>query len=93
VTTTPHRLIVDIATGYDLLVVGADKWAQVNDPSWYDGSESARDSALRALPPVLVVPRQGIEVPRHVDVLRLDPMFDPVSSTAVRDGRDDWLWR
>src|SRR5688572_21740270 len=34
-TTTEHQLITDIARGYDVVVMGADKWAQVNDPAWY----------------------------------------------------------
>ena len=93
VLATGHRLIVDIAQGYDVVVVGADKWAQVNDPAWYEGSVDERDAALSALPRVLVVPRQGIEVVGDVEVLDLDPQFHAVSSTAVRNGRDDWRWR
>ena len=31
---TQHQLIADIATGYDVVVMGADKWAQVNDVAW-----------------------------------------------------------
>src|SRR5215218_1782883 len=43
VAVTEHRLLVDIAQGYDVLIMGADKWAQVNDPRYYDGSLPARD--------------------------------------------------
>ena len=45
---TDAQLITDIAAGYDVVVMGADKWAQVRDPAWYDGSAAARDAALAA---------------------------------------------
>src|SRR5262245_66145334 len=35
VVVTDARLIADIAAGYDAVVLGADKWAQVLDPAWY----------------------------------------------------------
>src|SRR5882724_10396619 len=35
VTVTDAQLIADIANGYDVVVMGADKWAQVRDSSWY----------------------------------------------------------
>ena len=35
VVITDHRLIVDIARPYDVVVVGADKWRQIKDPAWY----------------------------------------------------------
>jgi predicted RNA-binding protein with PIN domain len=62
VTTTDKQLIADIAAGYDAVVMGADKWAQVRDPAWYGGDASARDAALAALPRVLVAPRPGFDV-------------------------------
>jgi hypothetical protein len=85
VVVTEHRLLVDIARGYDVLVVGADKWAQVQDPSWY-GSVAERDSALEALPRVLVVPRPGYDLP-GAEVLDLDADHGHVSSSAARAGR------
>lgn len=88
------RLVADIASGYDAVVMGADKWAQVVDPAWY-GSPTARDEALRRLPRLLVAPRAG----RHpeavaaaagltVAVTALDiPLhLADVSSTRVRAG-------
>ena len=56
---TDAQLVVDVARGYDLLVLGADKWDQVLDPAYYGGSPEARDAAVAALPPVAVVPRPG----------------------------------
>ena len=50
VRVTDAQLLVDLAAGYDVLVLGADKWAQVVDPAWYDGSIAARDDALARLP-------------------------------------------
>ena len=32
---TDAQLIVDIARDYDVVVMGADKWAQVRDAAWY----------------------------------------------------------
>ncbi len=94
VRTTEHRLLVDIAEGADALVVGADKWAQLVDPSWY-GSVAARDAALARLPLVAVAPRPPHALPPEVAgrVVRLDthPDHHEVSASAVRDGRHDWV--
>jgi cytidyltransferase-like protein len=89
VRATSHQLLADVAAGYDVLVLGADKWSQIHDPAWYD-SPAARDEALARLPPALVVPRFGAPIPPGVRVLQVDPMHAEVSSTAVREGRDDW---
>ena len=88
VRTTHHQLIVDIASGYDLVVMGADKWAQVCDPRYY-ADTAARDAALAALPAVAVAPRGDWTVPEEH---RLDvaPWVGEVSATAVRSGRHDW---
>ena len=58
VVVTDAQLIADVAAGYDVVVMGADKWAQVNDPAWYP-SAGDRDAALARLPRVLVAPRPG----------------------------------
>jgi hypothetical protein len=85
VRVTDARLIVDVAAGYDVVVMGADKWAQVVDPAWY-GSEAERDEALARLPEVYVVPRAG-EHPQDVPLLVLDGAHAEVSSTLARGGR------
>jgi nicotinic acid mononucleotide adenylyltransferase len=90
VAVTDDRLLVDVAAGYDVLVVGADKWAQLHDPAWYGGSATARDAAVAALPRVVVAPRAGFPLPDDVEVLDVDPAHHEVSSTAVRAGRHDW---
>jgi nicotinic acid mononucleotide adenylyltransferase len=89
VRVTRDQLLVDIAAGYDVVVMGADKWAQINEPGWY-GSEAARDQMLRRLPTVAVAPRPPHPTPGHVVVLDLDPEHHHVSATAVREGRHDW---
>ena len=89
VVVTDASLIAEIAVGYDAVVMGADKWAQVLDPAWYGGDVTARDAALAALPRVAVAPRGDHPVP---DALRLvvPDHISEVSATAVRRGRHEW---
>nr|AGC71211.1 hypothetical protein [uncultured bacterium A1Q1_fos_568] len=83
------ELIVDVAYGYDVVVMGADKWVQVNDPVWYGGDPAARDHAVSALPRVAVAPRSGLSVPPGL-LLSVPAELADVSSTAVRAGRTEW---
>ncbi|GIU88651.1 MAG: hypothetical protein KatS3mg009_3166 [Acidimicrobiia bacterium] len=89
VVVTDAQLVADIAHGYDVVVMGADKWAQVRDPAWY-GSETARDAALARLPRVLVAPRPGHDL-AGAEPLPVDPALARVSSSAVRAGAAHWL--
>lgn len=84
VGTTDLQLIVDVAAGFDVVIMGADKWQQVNDAKYY-ADEAARDDAVARLPQVLVAPRTGTAVP---DELRLQTAeeFHGVSSTTARAG-------
>lgn len=95
VRLTDERLVADIAAGYDVVVMGADKWAQVRDPAWYGGSAAARDAAVARLPRVLVAPRHGHGLtPADVapaELLHVDARHHRVSSTAARAGREDWM--
>ena len=84
VVTTDDTLIADIARGYDVVVMGADKWAQVRDPAWYDDLAS-RDAAIAALPRVLVVPRPGFDT-EGAERLEVGPGLTGVSSTRARAG-------
>ena len=88
---TAHRLVADIADGYDVVVLGADKWLQLHDMSYY-GSAEAMAAALARLPAVAVAPRAGVALPPDLaaHVLDVPEEFHQVSSTAVRAGRDDW---
>jgi len=76
VIVTEQQLVADIATGYDVVVMGADKWAQVNDPAWY--------------PTLALAPRAGFVVPDE-HTLPVDPFLLDVSSSAVRAGRTEWM--
>ena len=88
VVVTEARLIADIAAGYDAVVLGADKWAQVLDPGWYDGSAAARDEALARLPRVLVAPRAG-DHPAGVELLDVPATLHRVNASAIRSGHPD----
>ena len=88
VVVSDLQLIVDLAEGYDVVVMGADKWHQVNDPRFYGGSARARDVALARLPTVAVAPRPPHPVPADL-LLDLPATFSEVSSTLARAGRDD----
>ncbi len=101
VRVTDARLVVDIAEGYDVIVLGADKWGQVIDPDWYGGSVAARDEMLDRLPHVACAPRPPHPVPTfrggvpgravEVTVLEIHPDHHAVSASDVRAGRRDWM--
>jgi nicotinic acid mononucleotide adenylyltransferase len=84
VAVTDRRLLADIAEGYDLLVVGADKYAQLHDLQYYDDEDAMAD-ALARLPALAVAPRPPHPVPGGLE-LAVDPAHHEVSSTGVRAG-------
>lgn len=90
VVVSDRRLIVELAQGYDVVVMGADKWRQVHEVAFYDGSVEARDAAVAALPTVAVVPRAGEASPAGL-TLDVDPAHLEVSSTLARSGRVDLM--
>jgi len=90
VVVTDAQLITDIAEGYEVVVMGADKWAQVCDPAWYGGSVTDRDAALARLGRVLVAPRPGFDV-AGAEVLELPEHLGAVSSSAARTGQHDLI--
>ena len=91
VVVTDAQLLADIAEGYDVVVMGADKWAQLHDPAFYGGSEAARDEALARLPEVAVARRPPAPLPTYgAVILDLPAHLADVSSSAVRAGRADW---
>jgi nicotinate-nucleotide adenylyltransferase len=87
VVLTESQLISEIARGYDVVVMGADKWAQVRDPAWYGGDVATRDAALATLPRVLVAPRPGFDV-AGAEALEIEPTLADVSSTRARAGEE-----
>jgi nicotinic acid mononucleotide adenylyltransferase len=84
VRVTEAQLLADIAAGYDVVVMGADKWTQIQDVRWY-GDAADRDEALARLPELAVVPRPPHVVPPE-HTLEVPPELASVSSTAVRSG-------
>jgi hypothetical protein len=88
VVVTDDLHLADIADGYDVLVLGADKWAQVLDPMFYD-STADRDDAVARLPQLAIAPRHGLLLPDDSVVLDVD--LSHVSSTAARAGREDLI--
>ncbi len=85
VVVTDAQLLSEIASGYDVVVMGADKWHQIHLVEFYGHSEEARDAALASLPAVAVAPRPPFVVP--VDLaLRVDRALHQVSSTRARGG-------
>ena len=92
VRATDAQLLVDIAEGHDVLVLGADKWAQVRDPAFYGHDPAARDAALARLPALAIAPRPPHPVPPE-HALDVPAWVAEVSATAVRAGRQDWQAR
>jgi nicotinic acid mononucleotide adenylyltransferase len=94
VVVSDLRLIADLAAGYDVVIMGADKWHQIHDVSFYDHSSAARDAALARLPRIAVVPRAGLDLPLDVPhdlALDVDPAHLDVSSTRAREGAHDLM--
>lgn len=89
VRVTSATLIVDIAEGYDVVIMGADKWEQVNDQRYY-ADLAARNEALRRLPEVAVAPRPPHPVPDGM-ALDVHEHLGEVSSSAVRSGQAAWM--
>lgn len=90
VEVTDARLLVEIADGYDVLVMGADKWAQVIDAAYYDDDPVARDAAVAALPTLAIAPRPPFAVPPEHSLI-VDAAFVAVSSSDARDGCFEWM--
>jgi len=99
VRITDAQLVADIVEGYEVAILGADKWAQINDPAWYGGSTTARDAAIARLPRLVVAPRDvrppGLQPPgrlgRGVEWLEVAAEHLAVSSSAARAGRREWM--
>ncbi|MFV1989223.1 MAG: hypothetical protein ACC652_00605 [Acidimicrobiales bacterium] len=90
VTVTRHQLISDIAQGYDLVIVGADKWQQMQDIRYYNFDSDERDASLAQLPEIAIVPRSGLGVPSSL-AMGIDDAYRDVSSSDVRAGNLQWL--
>ena len=91
VVVTSDQLLADIAEGYSVLVLGADKWEQVMDPVFYGGSVARRDAAVARLPRLAVARRGEGPLPMGPHVVVLDVEHHDVSSTAARAGQRDLM--
>ena len=85
VAVTDAQLLVDIAVGYDVLIMGADKWHQIQDPIFYQGDPARRDAAMAALPTCAVAPRPPLELPEQV-ALQVPEWTGDISSSSARAG-------
>ena len=81
---TQDQLIADIAHGFDAVIMGADKWEQVNDVRYY-GSTEAKDEAISRLPKVLVAYRDGSVAPEDHTIVTPEELRS-VSSSKARAG-------
>lgn len=92
-SVTEHQLLADISDGYDLLVVGADKWNQIQELRWY-ADAADRAAQLDRLPPVAVVDRPPHRIPPELRLAlpeERSAMLAEVSSTGARSGNLDWM--
>jgi hypothetical protein len=85
VAVTDAQLLVDIAVGFDVLIMGADKWHQIQDPIFYDDDPLQRDAAMAALPTLAVAPRPPLDIPSDLE-LAVPHWAHDVSSTEARAG-------
>lgn len=89
VTVTDQQLLAEIAAGYDVLIVGADKWWQIQDPVWYDDDLAARDAAIASLPTVAIAPRDDLTTPAERTLAVDRELIASISSTQARAGNLD----
>lgn len=88
---TEKQLIADIAQGYQAVLMGADKWHQIQRLEFYE-NEAARDEAMARLPMVVGPNRNGSPpLPESAHVLNLPAKLLDVSSSAARSGRSEWM--
>lgn len=82
---TEVQLLVELAADFDVLIMGADKWHQINEPHWY-GGEAARDKMLARLPQLAIAERPPFVVPKHARLDLPASVTRHISSTAAREG-------
>ena len=89
IVRTSLQLIADIADGYDLVVMGADKWAQIQDESFYDDVDHMLECISR-LPRIAVAPRGEIVVPAEI-LLEVPKKIATISSSLAREINFEWM--
>ncbi len=83
IDVTDAQLLSDIAAGFDVIVMGADKWQQIHDPVFYGNDPAHRDASIAALPTVAIAARPPHDCPTEL-VLDLPDWVGTVSSTQAR---------
>ena len=83
INVTEVQLLSEIAEGFDVIVMGADKWHQIHDPVFYGNDPARRDASIAALPTVAIAARPPHDCPAHL-VLDLPHWVGTVSSTLAR---------
>ena len=83
VSVTDAQLLSEIAAGFAVIVMGADKWQQIHDPVFYGNDPARRDASIAALPTVAIAARPPHDVPAEL-VLDLPEWVGAVSSTQAR---------
>ena len=83
IDVTDAQLLSDIAAGFDVIVMGADKWQQIHDPVFYGNDSARRDASIAALPTVAIAARPPHDCPAEL-VLDLPDWVGTVSSTQAR---------
>ena len=83
IAVTDVQLLSEIAAGFDVIVMGADKWHQIHDPVFYGNDPARRDASIAALPTVAIATRPPHDCPSEL-VLDLPEWVGTVSSTRAR---------
>ena len=83
ISVTEAQLLSEIAAGFDVIVMGADKWQQIHDPVFYGNDPARRDASIAALPTVAIAARPPHDCPAE-GVLDLPEWVGAVSSTQAR---------
>ena len=83
ISVTEAQLLSEIAAGFDVIVMGADKWQQIHDPVFYGNDPTHRDASLAALPTVAIAARPPHQCPAEL-LLNLPGWVGTVSSTQAR---------
>ncbi len=80
---TKSQLLSDTANGFDVVIMGADKWHQIHDIEFYNNDPAQRDASIAALPTVAVAPRPPHRTPAEL-MLDVAPELAEISSTAAK---------
>lgn len=83
IDVTDAQLLSDIAAGFDVIVMGADKWHQIHDAVFYGNDPARRNASIAALPTVAIAARPPHDCPSEL-VLDLPDWVGAVSSTQAR---------